>query len=125
MAKMGPNSAATIARVAGYSFGSIYQNYVTKVERKGQSIADLRRVIEWLTGYDDASLDAAVSEGITMGEFFEDAPAMNANAELIKGVICGVRVEEIEDPFMKQVRQLDKLVDEVAKGKKMASILRQ
>jgi len=81
-------------------------------------------VITWLTGYDDAGLDAAISDGRTLAEFFAAAPDYNANAELIKGVICGVRVEEITDPFMKQVRQLDKIVDELAKGKKLESIQR-
>ena len=121
---MAGTSEAAIARVAGYKFGAIYDNYVTKVERKGKSVADLRFLLEWLTGYDDAALDAAIKDGRTMAQFFEKAPQMNANASLITGVICGVRVEEIENPFMQQVRWMDKIVDELAKGKKLTSIVR-
>lgn len=122
---MGATSAATITRVVNYSFASIYDNYVAKVARKDRSVDDLRLIISWLTGYDAAQIDAARADGTTMAEFFDASPDYNANAGLIKGVICGVRVEEIDDPFMKQVRQLDKLVDELAKGKKLEKILRQ
>jgi len=121
---MAGTSEAAITRVAAYKFGAIYDNYVAKVERKGKSVADLRYLLEWLTGYDDAALETAVTDGRTMAEFFDQAPQMNQNAALIKGVICGVRVEEIENPFMQQVRWMDKIVDELAKGKKLASITR-
>lgn len=121
---MAGTSEAAIARVAQYSFGAIYDNYVAKVERKGKSVADLRYLLEWLTGYDDAGLDLAISSGATMADFFAHAPKMNPNADLITGVICGVRVEEIENPFMKQVRWMDKIVDELARGKKLESITR-
>ena len=121
---MAGTSEAAIARVAEYSFGAIYDNYVTKVERKGKSVTDLRFLLEWLTGYDEAGLDAAIKDGRTMAQFFEKAPQMNPNASLITGVICGVRVEEIENPFMQQVRWMDKIVDELARGKKLTSIVR-
>jgi len=105
-------------------FASIYPHYVAKAERKGQSPADVDTVIKWLTGYSDAGLQAAIADERTLTDFFAQAPAFNPNAELITGVICGKRVENIEDPLMKQIRQMDKLVDEVAKGKAMAKILR-
>ena len=112
-------------RIFGMSFASIYPLYVAKVERKGKSPADVERVTSWLTGYDRAGLDAAISRGIDLEAFFAEAPRMNPAASLITGVICGVRVEDIEDPLMRKIRSLDKLVDEVARGKKMESILRQ
>lgn len=111
-------------RIFGISFASIYPLYVTKVERKGRSTQDLDQVIRWLTGYDDAGVARAIADEITLEEFFERAPAWNPNAALITGVICGHRVEDIEDPLMQKIRYLDKLVDEVARGKKMTSILR-
>lgn len=106
------------------TFASLYPLYVTKVERKGKSRAELDQVITWLTGYDDAGLASAIESGADLENFFARAPAMNPNAELITGVICGYRVEDIEDPVMKRVRWMDKLVDELARGKKMSSILR-
>ncbi|MGF0117056.1 DUF2200 domain-containing protein [Promicromonospora sp. Marseille-Q5078] len=105
-------------------FARIYPLYVQKVERKERSTDDLDRVLTWLTGYDDAGLEQAVADEVDLETFFAEAPAMNPNASLITGVICGVRVEEIEDPLMQRIRWMDKLVDEVAKGKKMTSILR-
>jgi len=111
-------------RIYGMSFGSIYPLYVQKVERKNRSRAELDQVITWLTGYDEAGLDQAIADGRTLEAFFADAPALNPNAALITGVICGVRVEEIEEPLMQKIRYMDKLVDEVARGKKMSSILR-
>lgn len=104
-------------------YASLYPLYVAKVERKGQSVDSLNEVIRWLTGYTQADLDRMTSSEISLDEFFAGAP-MNPNAELITGVICGVRVEQIEDPFMKKVRQLDKVVDEVAAGRAMSKILR-
>ena len=111
-------------RIFGTSFASIYPLYVTKVERKGRTREDVDQVVTWLTGYDEAGLREAVADGRTLEEFFAQAPRLNPNASLITGLICGYRVEEIEDPLMQKIRYLDKLVDEVARGKKMSSILR-
>jgi hypothetical protein len=111
-------------RIFGLSFASLHPLYVQKVERKGHSRSEVDEVICWLTGYDDAGLGEAIADGRDLETFFANAPAMNPNSELITGVICGVRVEHIEDPLMQKIRYMDKLVDEVARGKKMASILR-
>jgi len=111
-------------RIRRMPFARIYPLYVQKVERKERSTDDLDRVLTWLTGYDGAGLEQAVADEVDLETFFAEAPAMNPNASLITGVICGVRVEEIEDPLMQRIRWMDKLVDEVAKGKKMTSILR-
>ncbi|MFI2365256.1 DUF2200 domain-containing protein [Promicromonospora sp. NPDC019610] len=111
-------------RIFGMSFASIYPLYVQKVERKGHTTAELDQVLTWLTGYDDAGLLQAIDSGVDLETFFAQAPAMNPNVSLIKGVICGYRVEDIEDPLMQQIRYMDKLVDELARGKKMTSILR-
>jgi hypothetical protein len=111
-------------RIAAMRFGSVYPLYIAKVERKGRSKDDVDTVVRWLTGYDQDGVDAAVADGVDLETFFARAPRMNTDASLITGVICGVRVEEIDDPLMKRIRQLDKLVDEVARGKKMSAILR-
>ena len=111
-------------RIFTTSFASIYPHYVAKAERKGHSKAEVDRVISWLTGYDEAGLERVLADEVTLETFFAQAPAMNPNATLITGVICGHRVEDIEDPLMQQIRWMDKLVDEVANGKKMTSILR-
>lgn len=111
-------------RIFRMSFASIHPLYVQKAERKGHTREEVDQVIRWLTGYDERGLDEAVADGRDLETFFAKAPAMNPNAELITGVICGVRVEQIDDPLMQKVRYMDKLVDEVARGKKMASILR-
>lgn len=111
-------------RIFGMSFASIHPLYVAKVERKGRDADDVDTVICWLTGYDRAGLQRAIDSGVDLETFFADAPRMNPDAELITGVICGVRVEQIEDPLMQRIRYMDKLVDEVARGKKMSSILR-
>ena len=111
-------------RIFQTPLASIYPLYVAKVERKGRTAAEVDEVIAWLTGYDAAGLAVALADGRTMERFFADAPAFNPNAALITGVICGYRVEEIEDPLMRQIRYLDKLVDELARGKKVSSILR-
>ncbi|MDO5675907.1 MAG: DUF2200 domain-containing protein [Propionibacteriaceae bacterium] len=111
-------------RIFDISFASIYPHYVTKVERKDRTVAELHEVLEWLTGYDDAALQAAIADERTLEEFFAQAPAMHPNATLITGVICGYRVEDIEDPLMQQIRWMDKVVDELAKGKKIEKILR-
>lgn len=111
-------------RIFTTSFASVYPLYVTKVVRKGKTEAELREIITWLTGYDEDALQRILATDTDFATFFADAPAMNQHVSLITGVVCGVRVEEIEDPLMQQIRWLDKLVDELARGKKMASILR-
>jgi hypothetical protein len=121
---MAADPAAVHKRLAAMTFASVYPMYVQKVERKGRTVDELHTVIEWLTGYDEAGIAQCVADERTFEQFFDKAPAMNPHASLIKGVICGYRVEEIEDPLHQRARWLDKLVDELAKGKKMASILR-
>src|SRR5690554_3223521 len=111
-------------RMAKMTFAEVYPHYITKVERKGRTIEELHQVIEWLTGYDNTQLDALVDEKVTFETFFQRAK-LNPDASLITGVICGYRVEEIENPVTRQVRYLDKLVDELAKGRKMEKILRK
>lgn len=111
-------------RIFDTSFASIYPHYVAKAERKGRSKEEVDQVIAWLTGYDEVGLARTLSDEIDLEAFFAEAPGMNPNASLITGVICGVRVEDIEDPLMQKIRYMDKLVDEVARGKRMASILR-
>jgi len=111
-------------RVFGMSFASIYPLYVKKVERKGRTAAEVDEVIAWLTGYRDKSLKRAIDSKVDLETFFAEAPRMNPNAKLITGVVCGVRVEDVDDPLMQKIRWLDKLVDELAGGKKMATILR-
>ena len=112
-------------RIFNMTFASVYPLYVKKVEKKGRTKEELDQVIEWLTGYKKESLQEVVDNELTFTEFFEKAPVFNENASLIKGVICGYRVEEIEDPLIQKLRYLDKLVDELAKGKKMEKILRE
>ena len=106
------------------SFASVYPALLQKAERKGRTRGEVYEVTTWLTGYTDAQLDAMLASDITYGEFLSGSPAYNPKAENIKGKICGVQVETIEDPLMKKVRQLDKLVDELAKGKPMEKVLR-
>jgi hypothetical protein len=110
-------------RMAKMTFASVYPHYVTKVEKKGRTKEELHQVIEWLTGYDEKKLRKLIDENVTFETFFQNAK-LHPNAALITGVICGYRIEEIENPVTKQVRYLDKLVDELAKGKKMEKILR-
>ncbi len=110
-------------RIRAITFASVYPLYLQKVERKGRTQAELDEVIRWLTGLSDAGIQRHLAAGTTFVELFDDA-ALNPHASLITGVICGVRVEEIEDPFMQKLRYLDKLVDELARGKAMAKILR-
>lgn len=110
-------------RMAKMTFASVYPMYVAKVEKKGRTKEELHQVIEWLTGYDDKKLQELIDEKVTFATFFQQA-SLHPNAQLITGVICGYRVEEIEDPLTRQVRYLDKLVDELAKGRKMEKILR-
>jgi len=110
--------------IAEMSFAKTYPYYVAKVVKKGRSEAELREVIRWLTGYSDVQIDAQIAADATFQTFFDEAPAYNPNAELITGVICGIRVEDIADPIEKKARQLDKLIDELAKGRPMDKILR-
>ena len=107
------------------SVAKIYPFYVQKAERKGRTKAEVDEVTCWLTGYGEAGLAAQLAAEVNFETFFAEAPAMNPNAELIKGVVCGVRVEDVEDPLMQKIRYLDKLVDELAKGKAMEKILRK
>ncbi|HPI10119.1 MAG TPA: DUF2200 domain-containing protein [Catalimonadaceae bacterium] len=111
-------------RIATMTFASVYPHYVTKVEKKGRTKAELHEVIFWLTGFDETKLNQLITEKATFETFFQQA-TLHPHSGLITGLICGYRVEEIENPLTQKVRYLDKLVDELAKGKKMESILRQ
>ena len=117
------NSNTQKQRIAKMTFASVYPLYLIKVEKKGRTKAELHQVIEWLTNFDDKKLQELIEGDATFEIFFQQA-SLNPNAHLITGVICGCRVEEIEDPLTQQVRYLDKLVDELAKGRKMERILR-
>lgn len=110
-------------KMANLTFASVYPHYLTKVEKKGRTKAELQQVIEWLTGFDEKQLQEMIDGKVTFENFFEKA-SLNPNAHLITGVICGYRIEEIENPLTRKVRYLDKLVDELAKGRKMEKILR-
>lgn len=112
-------------RIYTMSFASVYPLYIQKAEKKDRTKEEVDEIIFWLTGYDQDSLQQAIDQAIDFETFFAEAPKMNPNASLITGVICGYRVEEIEDKLMQQIRYLDKLVDELAKGKKMEKILRK
>jgi hypothetical protein len=112
-------------RLRRTSVASVHVHYVNKVERKGRTRAEVDQVIRWLTGYSQAQVEALLADGTTFQDFFDRAPAMNPNRFLITGLICGHRVEEIEDPFLREIRHLDKLVDEVSKGKAMEKVLRE
>ncbi|MFZ5881896.1 MAG: DUF2200 domain-containing protein [Chloroflexota bacterium] len=114
-----------VHRIYAMKFANIYPLYVQKAERKNRTQAEVDQVICWLTGYTQAGLQQQIEQGNDFETFFAQAPAMNPNRALIKGVVCGVRVEEIEDPLMQKIRYLDKLIDELAKGKALEKILRQ
>lgn len=111
-------------RIANMTFASVFPMYVAKVEKKGRTLSELLEVINWLTGFDEHKLRDLIDQKITFKDFFEQA-SLNPNAQLITGAICGYRIEEIDNPLTRQVRYLDKLVDELAKGRKMEKILRQ
>jgi hypothetical protein len=117
------NSNTQDARIAKMIFGSVYPLYVEKVEKKGRTKDELNQVISWLTGFDNKKIQHLIKERVTFEAFFREA-VLNSNAHLITGVICGYRVEEIENPLTQKARYLDKLVDELAKGRKMEKILR-
>ena len=118
------NSNTHDQRFAKMTFASVYPLYLKKVEKKGRTKAELHQVIEWLTGFDEKKIQKLIEEKVTFETFFKKA-RLNPNAHLITGVICGYRIEEIENPLTKQTRYLDKLVDELAKGRKMEKILRE
>ena len=111
-------------RVYKYSFASVYPHYVAKAEKKGRTKAEVDEIIRWLTGYSSAELDAVMADKTDLENFYGRAPKLNPAREQIKGVVCGIRVEEIEEPLMREIRYLDKLIDELAKGKAMGKILR-
>lgn len=111
-------------RIYTMSFASVYPHYVTKAERKGHSQAEVDEIIAWLTGYSADQLRRVLDEEVDFETFFAEAPAMNPSRSLITGVICGIRVEEIEEPLMREIRCLDKLIDELARGKAMEKVLR-
>jgi hypothetical protein len=112
-------------RIYTTSFASVYPHYVTKAEKKGRTKAEVDEIIRWLTGYSQEKLDAKLKKRTDFETFFAEAPQLNPSRTLIKGVVCGVRVEDIEEPTMKEIRYLDKLIDELAKGKAMEKILRK
>lgn len=112
-------------KVFKMSFASIYSHYVTKVEKKKRTKEEVDEVIGWLTGYSLTGLQKVIDDQIDLEAFFDQAPAMNPNAKLITGMICGYRIAEIDDPLMQKIRYMDKLVDELAKGRKMEKILRK
>ncbi len=111
-------------RIYSMAFGSVYPLYVRKAEKKGRTKREVDEIIAWLTGYSGEQLRQAIDDKVDFEAFFARAPRMNPKAGLITGVVCGVRVEDVADPLMRKIRYLDKLVDELARGKKMASILR-
>jgi hypothetical protein len=112
-----------MSRIFRTAFADVHPHYVTKVERKGRSVEELHEVIRWLTGFDEVELQRHLAERTTFEDFFA-ASRLHPNASLITGVICGIRVEDVEDPLMQRIRYLDKLVDELAKGKAMEKVLR-
>ena len=112
-------------RIYSISFASVYPHYVTKAEKKGRTKAEVDEIIRWLTGYSQKKLEAQLDKKTDFETFFAEAPQMNSSRALIKGVVCGVRVEDIKEPTMQEIRYLDKLVDELAKGRTMEKILRK
>ena len=111
-------------RIYKVSFASVYPHYVAKAEKKGRTKAEVDEIVRWLTGYSQAGLEAVLADGTDFETFFAEAPAMNPSRKLITGTVCGVRVEEIDERLMREIRYLDKLIDELAKGKAMEKILR-
>jgi hypothetical protein len=121
----GTDFVMTNERVFALIFASVYPHYVKKAETKGRTKEELDQVIRWLTGYTKAGLEKVIRDKVDLRTFFDKAPRFNPNASLIKGAVCGLRVEDIEDPLMQKIRYMDKLIDELAKGKKMEKILRR
>lgn len=118
------NDAATLQRVYAIVFGRVYPMYIEKVEKKGRTKAELDEVLRWLTGYTQKGLENQIKKEASLQNFFADAPKLHPSRKLITGVICGVRIEEIKDTLMREIRYMDKLVDELAKGRAMEKILR-
>jgi hypothetical protein len=118
-------AAITKHRIYTTSFASVYPHYVAKAEKKSRTKAEVDQIIRWLTGYTQKKLEAQIEKKTTFEDFFSQAPKMNPSRSAITGVICGVRIEEIEEPLMREIRYLDKLIDELAKGKAMEKILRK
>ncbi|MCL4254155.1 MAG: DUF2200 family protein [Anaerolineae bacterium] len=112
-------------RIYKMTFASVYPHYITKAEKKGRTKAEVDAIIGWLTGYNQAELEAQLEKQVTMETFFDEAPQLNPARGMITGVICNVRIEHIQDPLMREIRYLDKLIDELAKGKAMEKILRK
>jgi len=112
-------------RIYAMSFASVYPHYVAKAERKGRTKAEVDEIVRWLTGYTQKGLEKQIEKKTTFEAFFDQAPKLNPSRDLIKGVVCGVRVENVEEPLMREIRYLDKLIDELAKGKAMEKILRK
>ena len=119
------SASANAQRLYRMPFGQVYPLYVAKATKKGRTKAEVDKIITWLTGYDEAGLQKAVASDVSMEDFFGHAPALNPARAQITGVVCGVRIEHIEDPLMREIRYLDKLIDELAKGRPMEKILRQ
>ena len=117
-------NSASDERIRKMTFASVYPHYVAKVEKKGRTTDELHQVIKWLTGFSDQALQECINNKVTFEQFFQDA-TLNSKAHLITGMICGYRVEDIENPLTQQVRYLDKLVDELAKGRKLERVLRE
>ena len=113
-----------LEKVFSLTFASVYPHYVKKAETKGRTREELDEIIRWLTGYTQKGLEKVIKDKVDLRTFFNKAPKFNPNASLITGVVCGIRVEDIEDPLMQKIRYMDKLIDELAKGKKMEKILR-
>jgi len=111
-------------RIFAMPFAKVYPAYINKAERKGRTKEEVDEIIRWLTGYDQKGLNKQIKNEVSFEVFFAEAPSLHPNVSLIKGVVCGIRVEEVEDPLMQKIRWLDKLIDELAKGKKMEKILR-
>ena len=111
-------------RVFAIQFGSVYPHYVQKVEKKNRTKEELDQVLRWLTGYSQRQLEQQIERGVSLETFFAEAPVLHPNSSLIRGVVCGIRVEDVEDPLMRKIRYMDKLVDELAKGRAMEKILR-
>lgn len=122
---MKPENPDTVKRVAAMTFGKVYPLYVAKAEKKGRTKSEVDEIICWLTGYSQKALEKQIKKQVTFEAFFAEASKMNPLRRQITGLICGVRVEEIKHPLMREVRYLDKLIDELAKGKKMEKIMRQ
>jgi len=112
-------------RIYSISVASVYPHYIAKAEKKGRTKAEVDEIFRWLTGYSQTALEAELAKGTNFEDFFDRAPALNPSRSLITGVVCGVRVENVEEPLMREIRYLDKLIDELAKGKKIEKILRR